>query len=107
MQVNRVSSLSVVLIMLGIARAESPSVTLQSVNSLSQAAQAQPLFTASAIDAARDPESGVLRLDSEPMQCAISCQQQVDRRVTLCVEKTPDPVDLDGLRPVRSPHAAR
>lgn len=39
---------------------------------------------------ARDPSTGLIRLESAAMYCAIECQAQVDQRINLCLRNASD-----------------
>lgn len=78
-RMTMVASASIVLIGIGVA--ETSGISFPSISSYVQA---------EAVSAARDPDTGVIRLESEPVQCTNTCQQQADERITLCVQSAPE-----------------
>ncbi len=60
------------------ARAESPGITQMAVT------QQQAMDARAAVTAATDPVTGAIKLESEPMQCAISCEQRASLERAAC-----------------------
>jgi hypothetical protein len=53
-------------------------------------AEVQQQNATAAANAAKDPVTGNIALESEPMQCAIACQLTIDKRINLCLGRAPE-----------------